>query len=127
MTHTRGFLVAVAMSIIAFGIQAAPQTAAGSRTIDINESRFTFEPNEITLTKNQEVTLLLHSKDVTHGLVVEGLGVRASEVKKGGTTSITFIPGKVGTFEGKCSHFCGSGHGSMRMSIHVVEATGPAQ
>jgi cytochrome c oxidase subunit 2 len=126
MTPTKVILTA-AISIIALGIQAALQAATGTKTIDINESRFAFEPNEITLTKNQEVTLLLHSKDVTHGLIVEGLGLRANEVKKGGAISITFVPDKVGTFEGKCSHFCGSGHGSMLMVIHVIEPTGTAQ
>jgi cytochrome c oxidase subunit II len=90
------------------------------KTISITAQRFYFSPNEITVKKGQEVTLVIESKDVTHGLVVEDLGVR-TEVKKGGSAEVKFTPETVGTFEGKCAHFCGKGHGSMTMTVHVVE------
>jgi cytochrome c oxidase subunit 2 len=41
--------------------------------------------------------------------------------KKGQTSEVTFTPDKVGTFVGQCSVFCGSGHGSMKMTLHVTE------
>jgi cytochrome c oxidase subunit II len=91
-----------------------------ARTISITAQRFSFSPNEITLKKGEEVTLIIQSTDVTHGLVIEDLGVR-TEVKKGTSTEVKFTPQAVGTFGGKCAHFCGKGHGSMLMTIHVTE------
>lgn len=120
-------LLIASISLIALALRAEPQTKTAAKTIEITESRFQFQPNEITVTKGQEVILLLHSTDVTHGLVVEALGIPPTDEKKGKPTPVTFVPDKEGTFEGKCSHFCGSGHGSMKITIHVIEPTGVSQ
>jgi len=100
-----------------------PKTSHDPQTITIRASRFAFDPNEITVKKGQPVKVIIESEDVSHGLVVEDLGVRA-EVKKGQAAAITFTPEAVGTFDGKCAHFCGSGHGSMTLIVHVVESEG---
>ena len=94
--------------------------AESPKTITISASRFMFEPNEITVKKGEAVTLVIQSKDVTHGLVIKELGVR-TEVKKGQSTEAQFTPEIAGSFEGKCAHFCGKGHGSMTLTVHVVE------
>jgi cytochrome c oxidase subunit 2 len=91
------------------------------RTIEMTAQRFSFEPNEITVKKGQPVILVIKSKDVVHGLVIEDLGVRTTDVKKGGATELKFDPETAGTFEGKCAHFCGKGHGSMRLTVHVTD------
>jgi cytochrome c oxidase subunit II len=88
--------------------------------IDVVAGRFSFEPSEITIKKGEPVTITVRSKDVTHGLVIESLGVR-TEVKKGQAEDVTLVPEEAGTFEGKCAHFCGKGHGSMTFTVHVVE------
>ena len=106
-------LCAVAVSTFAAGEETP-------RTISITAQRFSFSPNEITLKKGQEVILVIQTKDVSHGLLIEGLGVR-TDIKKGQTTEVKFTPETAGTFEGKCAHFCGSGHGSMKMTVHVTE------
>ena len=126
MTRLKGLLI-LSISSIALTLWAGPRAAKSPQTIEITESRFKFQPNEITVTRGQEVTLVLHSTDVTHGLIVESLGIKETEIKKGRSTSVKFVPDMVGTFEGKCAHFCGSEHGSMRMLIHVVEPTGATQ
>lgn len=95
-------------------------TADGTpRRIEIAVSRFSYNPNEITLKKGEPVILALTSTDVTHGLVVKDLGVKV-DLKKNQTQEVAITPDKVGTFQGKCSHFCGKGHGSMILSINVV-------
>lgn len=99
---------------------AAANRSAPAKTIEISAQRFSFEPNEITVKKGEEITLLLRSKDVSHGLLIEGLGVR-TEVKKGESAEVKFTPASAGTFEGKCAHFCGKGHGSMTLTVHVVD------
>ena len=105
------------------GIALSPLAAAGDgtpKTVSITAQRFSFSPNEITVKKGEEVTLEITSKDVSHGLVIEDLGVR-TEIKKGESAEVKFTPETVGTFEGKCAHFCGKGHGSMTMTVHVTE------
>jgi cytochrome c oxidase subunit 2 len=127
MARLNKIFLIVSTSFVALTMWAAPNAAKSPKTIEITESRFKFQPNEITVTKGQEVTLVLHSTDVTHGLVVETLGIKETEIKKGRPTSVTFTPSTVGTFEGKCAHFCGQEHGSMQMVIHVVETGGAPQ
>jgi cytochrome c oxidase subunit II len=40
---------------------------------------------------------------------------------KGKTAELSFTPTKIGDFVGACSVFCGSGHGKMKLTLHVVE------
>ena len=108
----------LALTATVFGGQ--PKTATSAQHIDITASRFSFAPNEITVKKGDPVTITVHSSDVTHGLVIPELGLR-TEVKKGQSEDLTVTPEAVGTFQGKCAHFCGKGHGSMTFTVHVVE------
>lgn len=94
-------------------------SSARPERIEVVAKRYSFEPAEITVHKGQPVTLELTSDDVTHGLEVKELGIK-TEVKKGRPAKIFFTPETLGTFTGKCSHFCGMGHGSMELQIHVV-------
>jgi cytochrome c oxidase subunit II len=116
------YLKAIAVGTLLFcGVALVPLAAdQAPQTISITAQRFSFTPNEITVKKGEPVVLEIQSKDVTHGLLIEGLGVR-QEVKKGKSSEVTFTPSSTGTFEGKCAHFCGSGHGSMKFTVHVTE------
>jgi cytochrome c oxidase subunit II len=40
---------------------------------------------------------------------------------KGTPAELSFTPDKTGDFVGHCSVFCGSGHGGMTLTLHVVE------
>jgi cytochrome c oxidase subunit II len=95
-------------------------TQETAKKVEIHAKRFAFTPSEITLKKGEVVTLVLTSDDVPHSLVIEGLGVNGS-MTKGHSTNVTITPGSVGTFEGKCGHFCGVGHGSMKFLVHVTD------
>jgi cytochrome c oxidase subunit 2 len=95
-------------------------TQDAPRTIVITAKRFSFDPGEITLKKGQPVVLVLKSADVAHGLRFRDLNINA-KINPGGTTEVRFTPDKTGNFVGHCSVFCGSGHGSMMMKIHVVD------
>ena len=88
--------------------------------LEIVASRFSFAPNEITVKRGAPVTITVRSSDATHGLVIPDLGIR-TEVKKGQSEDLTLTPEAAGTFQGKCAHFCGKGHGSMTFTVHVVE------
>ncbi len=90
------------------------------RRIEINASRYTFSPEKITLKKDEAVVLVFRTTDVNHGIKVPELNILA-DISKGKDTEIPLKPETAGHFAGECSHFCGSGHGSMKMEIDVVE------
>ena len=109
-----GVLTAIASVIPSAWGQSSP------RRIEITAKRFSYTPNEITLKKGQPVVLVLKSVDVAHGLRVADLDVNLKS-SAGGTAEVRFTPDKTGDFIGHCSVFCGSGHGSMVLKLHVVD------
>ena len=108
-------LVAIGSAPLHF---VAPQTEP--QRIEVTAKRFSYEPETITLRKGEPVELMLKSVDVPHGLKFRELGieVKASRNKTG---DVEFTPQKTGDFVGHCSVFCGMGHGSMQLTLHVVE------
>jgi cytochrome c oxidase subunit 2 len=107
-------LAAALASVLPALGQAAP------RRIEITAKKFEFTPAEITLKKGEPVVLVLKSADVSHGLRFRELGVTVN-AGKGKTAEVAFTPDKTGTFIGHCSVFCGSGHGSMILTLRVME------
>ncbi len=88
--------------------------------IEITAHRFAYEPAEITLKKGEPVVLVVKSEDVSHGLRIRELNVDL-KVPAHGTVQVQFTPNQAGDFVGHCSVFCGAGHGSMALDVHVVE------
>jgi cytochrome c oxidase subunit II len=114
-------LVLIITAVAATGLASRIAWAdAAPQRIEITAKRFAFEPGEITLKKGQPVVLVLRSTDVAHGIRIRDLNV---EVKVGahGTSELRFTPEKTGDFVGHCSVFCGSGHGGMVFTLHVVD------
>jgi len=110
--------VAILSAALIFVQTASAQPAP--RRIEVAAKRFEFTPGEITLKKGQPVVLVLKSLDVAHGIRIKELGID-TKVGKGQASEIDFTPITTGTFVGHCSVFCGSGHGSMKLTLHVVE------
>jgi cytochrome c oxidase subunit II len=100
-------------------VSPAPAQSA-PRRIELAASRFEFAPAEITVKKGEPVVIVLKSVDVAHGLRFRELGVNV-KADKGQTAELSFTPDKTGDFVGACSVFCGSGHGKMKLTLHVVE------
>jgi cytochrome c oxidase subunit II len=113
------FRICLLLPFAAFNATGAMSQAA-ARRIEIHAKRFSFVPAEITVNKNEPVTLSLTSEDVTHALLIPGLNINAT-ASKGHVTEVTFTPDKAGDFRGKCGRFCGSGHGSMLFVVHVTD------
>jgi cytochrome c oxidase subunit 2 len=90
------------------------------RRIEIVAKRFEFSPGEITLKKGDPVTLVLTSKDVQHGLKLDAFN-QVLIAKKGESSQVEFTPAEAGDFVAQCASFCGSGHGSMKLTVHVTE------
>lgn len=107
--------------LLVFAVALSPQSvrAQAPQRIEITAKRFAFAPADITVKKGQPVVLVLKSLDVAHGIRFRELNV-AVRVKAGGTAEVQFTPTQAGNFVGHCYVFCGSGHGSMSITLHVV-------
>jgi cytochrome c oxidase subunit 2 len=107
-------LIAALLNVQSVHSQTAPHR------IEVTAKRFDFTPAEITVKKGEPVVIVLKSDDVAHGLSFRDLGVNV-KVGKGKTGELAFTPTKTGDFVGACSVFCGSGHGKMKLTLHVVD------
>ena len=124
MTRQSTLRVAVSGLALVAGLLAVASPPARAqdepRVIVITAKRFEFSPNLITLAKGETVRLQVKSEDVTHGLFLRPLGIDA-EIVPGRVTELTVTPETAGTYRAICDHFCGAGHGGMKMTIIVRE------
>jgi len=104
-----------------FVVALAPAAADTPRTIDVTVSRFQFVPEVIELKQGEKVQLNVTSTDGTHGFEVKELGVRA-RIPNGKSVTLDVTATAAGTFEVKCSEYCGAGHSRMKARIVVKPA-----
>lgn len=107
---------AALLSLLLMGFAVKPESP---HRIQVTAKRYAFEPAEITVKKGESVDLVLTSADVPHGVKIRELKIEL-HANKGKTAETVFTPQAIGTFVGHCSVFCGSGHGAMTLTIHVV-------
>lgn len=112
-------VILICFSIVARTTSPAQNTRA-PRRIEVTAKRFSFDPAEITVKRGEPVLLVLKSLDVAHGIRFRELNVEV-DARAGKTSQVQFAPEKTGDFIGHCSVFCGAGHGSMMLKLHVVE------
>lgn len=110
----RTLIVIVLIVITQLGLAQEP----APRVIEITARRFEFNPKQITLKRGEPVTIRLVSTDRAHGLLVKPLGVDL-DADDGKPAQITITPDAAGTFPAICDHYCGSGHGNMKMTVIV--------
>ncbi len=94
-------------------------TPAGPRVVEITARRFQFTPSVVTLRKGEPVVLRLRSEDVVHGFFQRPLGIDTL-IEPGRVTEVAVSPRESGRYVVICHHFCGSGHGGMKLTL-VVE------
>jgi cytochrome c oxidase subunit II len=117
------FRTGVALAALAAGLGLAGdgvRAAEEPRVIAITAKRFEFSPKEITLKLGESVKLQLTSEDVTHGFFAKPLGID-EVIVPGKTTEVVVTPKAAGRYTTICDHFCGAGHGGMKMTIVVEE------
>jgi cytochrome c oxidase subunit 2 len=90
--------------------------------IQVTAKKYEFNPNVITVKKGEPIRLVLTALDRQHGFKIEALNIDVT-LKKGVPTPVEFTADEAGTFEFKCSKFCGFGHGRMKGKL-VVEGQG---
>ena len=92
--------------------------AIAPRVVDISAKRFEFTPKEVHLHVGEPVTIKLSSTDRAHGLLVKELGIDLdADVDQ--PDSVTITPAERGSFQAICDHYCGAGHGNMKMTFIV--------
>lgn len=110
---------AVALAFLAVASGSIAPRAAEPRVVEIVARRFQFTPNLVTLRKDEPVILQVRSEDVAHGFFQRPLGIDAT-IQPGKVTEVSLTPHEAGRFVVICHHFCGAGHGNMKMTV-VVE------
>jgi cytochrome c oxidase subunit 2 len=113
-------LVCAAAMSTAFFANRSTVAEDAPHKVEVTASKFSFSPSEITLKKGQPAIIVLKGADAAHGLKFTELDFNI-KVDKGGTTEGKLTPDKTGDFVGHCSVFCGSGHGTMALTLHVVD------
>jgi cytochrome c oxidase subunit 2 len=108
------------LAMCSLALSGSSPTPEAPRRIEVSVKKFAYTPAEITVKKGEPVVLVLTTEDVTHGLKFKDLNLNA-KFEKGRPSELAFTPDEVGNFVGHCSVFCGSGHGSMTLTLHVTE------
>jgi cytochrome c oxidase subunit 2 len=120
-TWTRGLWTASLLALGAAGVGAPGDVPLSPpRAFEMTASRFRFEPETVEVTEGERVRLILRSTDTEHGFSVKKLNLKVAVPKTGEPITVEFVADKAGTYEFKCSEYCGSGHGRMKGRIVVT-------
>lgn len=115
-------LFIITLTIMAIGMAAAGVRAYAqepeARIVTVSAKRFEFTPSQITLRRGERVTLRVNAQDRDHGLYQKDLKM-ALDLTPGRVAEFSFVPDRTGRFMAICDHFCGSGHGNMKLVINV--------
>jgi cytochrome c oxidase subunit II len=90
------------------------------KVIEISAKKFEFSPSQITLKKGEPVILRLSSSDRVHGFMSKPLKID-TDIPADKSEDVAVTPDAAGDFTVICDHYCGTGHGNMKMKVTVVE------
>jgi len=113
-------VVVVCLAVGSLALSGFSPASDTPRRIEVSVKKFAYMPAEITVKKGEPIVLVLTTEDVSHGLKFKELNLN-TKIEKNKPAELAFTPDKVGDFVGHCSVFCGSGHGSMTLTLHVTE------
>jgi len=115
----------ILIALLSFAITGITATAfrlyaqdSQPRVVTISAKQFEFTPNQITLKHGEPVTLRVAAEDRDHGFYQKDLKIDL-DLTPEHVAEVTITPEKPGRFVAICDHFCGSGHGNMKMVINV--------
>jgi plastocyanin len=78
-------------------------TTAPTVVVDISGKNFSFSKSEIRVKQGDIVQINFTSENGVHNWVVDEFNAHTATVQTGGTSSVTFVADKKGTFEYYCS------------------------
>ena len=95
--------------VVAFAPLPVQPNAPQERTFRVEAGQFAYSPSELNVNPGDTVTIQLISKDVVHGLYVDGYDI-SIEADPGQTTTLSFVADKPGSFRFRCNVTCGAMH-----------------
>jgi cytochrome c oxidase subunit II len=129
-------LAVVFLSLPALAQQPAANAPSSVQVVAMTAQRYHYTPSTVHVKKGAKVELKITALDHDHGFKISrypeedkqkaepGLLFSTSQEKwlinKGQTVTIDFVAARPGTYEFRCSHFCGFGHRRMKGQL-VVE------
>ncbi len=121
----RQYVMVILLGVLAAGWAGTNRAAAQATSPSVHEismtaKKYEFSPSVITVKKGEKVRLIITATDRDHGFKLDAFGIN-QVLKKGDPATIEFTADKAGTFEFKCSVFCGMGHGKMKGKLVVEE------
>jgi cytochrome c oxidase subunit II len=111
---------AVGIAVAVFAPKGNLARADNPKVIEITAKKFEFSPSEITLKKGEPVILRLSSSDRVHGFMSKPLKID-TDIPSDTTKDVAVTPDAAGNYTVICDHYCGTGHGNMKMKVTVVE------
>jgi cytochrome c oxidase subunit 2 len=123
MKHRRGSMLvwgALLTCLAGTALAAGQAASSGYHEFTMTAKNYEFDPSVITVKKGEKVRLFITATDRDHGIKIQGYDID-QVLKKGSTATIEFTADKAGTFEFKCSVYCGMGHRKMKGKLVVEE------
>ncbi len=108
----------IASLLVAFTPLPVSPEEPTERVIRMDASTFAFTPAEIEVNQGDLVTIQLTSKDVVHGLYLDGYNLEIS-ADPGQIEELTFTADQSGSFRFRCSVTCGDLHPFMIGKLQV--------
>ena len=102
-------------------VLAAAEDAPAYHEFTMTARNYEFDPAVITVKKGEKVRLIITATDREHGIKIEGYDID-QVLKAGAPTIIEFTADKAGTFDFKCSVYCGFGHRKMKGKLVVEDS-----
>ncbi len=110
------FMVSV-VALVGVAAQQPPTPAA--KEIAVTAKKYEYAPNKVEVPVGTLVRFKVTAEDTEHGFEIEGVKDSCVSIPKGETKVVEYKAEKAGSFEFKCCHFCGMGHGRMKGTITV--------
>lgn len=95
-----------------FGEPGLRELAPGKYEVYILAQTWAFVPNEIRVPQGSKVTFYMTSKDVQHGMILEGTNVNMM-ILPGQVSKLTATFDTPGEYLFMCHEYCGVGHQGM--------------
>jgi cytochrome c oxidase subunit 2 len=89
-------------------------------TVHMTAQMWRYDPTEVRVPAGSEVTFIITSKDITHGIIIEEHAVNLM-LLPGQIARATATFNRPGTYRMVCHEYCGPGHHNMIGTIIVEE------
>lgn len=110
--------VAALFGLIAPAAGLGASSNGKARLFEIDAKKFQYSPARIKASKGDHVYIRLTSSDVTHGLYLDGYGMKM-DVEPAQMAQMDFVADKAGVFRFRCSKTCGPLHPFMIGQLEV--------